>query len=244
MLQKRKGFTLIELLVVIAIIAILASILFPVFARAREKARQASCGSNCKQLALAALMYAQDYDESFPGFYSKLSSGNWPLKQWCHDLMPYIKNTQIFRCPSGGDSNTSANTPPLAPRFPLCYGTNPRVFSGGRGNFNNNDAQFTSTAETLMLFDGIRSGRYCTYPMGIVGRFDGCRGRPAGIATVSNAGLTAGMDYARHNSGSNIAFVDGHVKWLKSGTWEQVTGVSWANRRQNLIYMKYWARRR
>ena len=75
--MKRRGFTLIELLVVIAIIAILAAILFPVFARAREKARQASCSSNQKQIALGILMYAQDYDEAFPGFYYKAVVADW-----------------------------------------------------------------------------------------------------------------------------------------------------------------------
>jgi len=90
--MKRTGFTLIELLVVIAIIAILAAILFPVFARAREKARQTSCLSNVKSLTLAALMYAQDYDETLPFAYN----GKW----WYQVLEPYLKNTQILTCPS------------------------------------------------------------------------------------------------------------------------------------------------
>ena len=89
----RRGFTLIELLVVIAIIAILAAILFPVFARAREKARQASCLSNCKQLGLGALMYAQDYDEVV-GIY------DWQAVRMFLVTEPYLKNEQIFICPS------------------------------------------------------------------------------------------------------------------------------------------------
>jgi len=89
----RRGFTLIELLVVIAIIAILAAILFPVFARAREKARQTSCLSNVKQLALAATMYAQDYDDKLPFGY------NFGVN-WYDALEPYSKNQQILRCPS------------------------------------------------------------------------------------------------------------------------------------------------
>ena len=89
----RRGFTLIELLVVIAIIAILAAILFPVFARAREKARQTSCLSNVKQITLSALMYAQDYDETLPFGHSY---GFW----WYQVLQPYANNEQIFYCPS------------------------------------------------------------------------------------------------------------------------------------------------
>ncbi|HXG24020.1 MAG TPA: prepilin-type N-terminal cleavage/methylation domain-containing protein, partial [Chthonomonadales bacterium] len=123
MLQIRKGFTLIELLVVIAIIAILAAILFPVFAQARDKARQASCLSNAKQLGLGALMYAQDYDEKFSlsagwhptlgwltGYYLGIPP-NWrpnssPARingyagSWANVLQPYIKNWGIYVCPS------------------------------------------------------------------------------------------------------------------------------------------------
>jgi len=94
----RKGFTLIELLVVIAIIAILAAILFPVFARAREKARQTSCLNNLKQLGLAALSYAQDYDERFV-IYRYPKPYFWPDK-----LQPYLKNADILKCPSRPDT--------------------------------------------------------------------------------------------------------------------------------------------
>ena len=90
---KRHGFTLIELLVVIAIIAILAAILFPVFARAREKARQSSCLSNVKQIGTGLLMYAQDYDEVLPAF-------SFAGIQWNTLLQPYVMNEQIFKCPS------------------------------------------------------------------------------------------------------------------------------------------------
>src|SRR5690606_38632404 len=93
----KTGFTLIELLVVIAIISILASILFPVFARARENARRGSCMSNEKQLGLAALQYTQDYDERLFGHYS--SEGG-VQKTWMNRLQPYMKSTQIFVCPS------------------------------------------------------------------------------------------------------------------------------------------------
>jgi len=128
--RSRKAFTLIELLVVIAIIAILAAILFPVFAQAREKARQTSCLSNTKQLGLGFMMYTQDYDEMFPasgghlggtpsgawayssaGFYNLVMPAEWPNVQdarqqasivaWGNVTQPYIKNYQLHNCPSG-----------------------------------------------------------------------------------------------------------------------------------------------
>ena len=107
--RRKHGFTLIELLVVIAIIAILAAILFPVFAQAREKARQASCLSNCKQIGLAVNIYAQDYDETLPN-----AGPVWPQNakipifnagygwgMWVVLLDPYIKNRGVWACPSG-----------------------------------------------------------------------------------------------------------------------------------------------
>jgi len=94
--STRRGFTLIELLVVIAIIAILAAILFPVFAQAREKARAISCVSNMKQLSLSVLMYSQDYDELFPTGLQQ----DWWDNTWYRIVTPYVKNLQVFRCPS------------------------------------------------------------------------------------------------------------------------------------------------
>src|ERR1700710_3138757 len=92
---RRKAFTLIELLVVIAIIAILASILFPVFARARENARRASCQSNLKQLGLGFMQYTQDYDETYP----TSNNGHYPWG-WAGDIYPYVKSGQVYGCPS------------------------------------------------------------------------------------------------------------------------------------------------
>jgi prepilin-type N-terminal cleavage/methylation domain-containing protein len=108
MSHRRAGFTLIELLVVIAIIAILAAILFPVFARAREKARQTSCLSNMKQCALSILMYVQDYDETFPrvpNVADPYLNPKGPVEKqgwlyWAQMIQPYVKSPQILACPS------------------------------------------------------------------------------------------------------------------------------------------------
>jgi prepilin-type N-terminal cleavage/methylation domain-containing protein len=109
---ERRGFTLIELLVVIAIIAILAAILFPVFARAREQARRTSCLSNMKQIGLALHMYAQDYEETFPVRYGGSDPADFEngyQRNWKNMLMPYIKSKAVYKCPSnvaaqGGNS--------------------------------------------------------------------------------------------------------------------------------------------
>jgi prepilin-type N-terminal cleavage/methylation domain-containing protein/prepilin-type processing-associated H-X9-DG protein len=103
--RKQRGFTLIELLVVIAIIAILAAILFPVFSKAREAARKTSCLSNVKQLGLACHMYAQDYDEQLPCDYHIGGDANGSHARLVGEIMPYIKNMQIFYCPSAGSQH-------------------------------------------------------------------------------------------------------------------------------------------
>ena len=98
-MKSRKGFTLIELLVVIAIIAILAAILFPVFAKARSKARQAACISNAKQIGLAMKMYMSDYDEMYPFACIDMGTGYTGNAWWYQLLQPYAKNTGVFLCP-------------------------------------------------------------------------------------------------------------------------------------------------
>jgi prepilin-type N-terminal cleavage/methylation domain-containing protein/prepilin-type processing-associated H-X9-DG protein len=101
-MKQKSAFTLIELLVVIAIIAILAAILFPVFAQAREKARQTSCLSNLKQMGTGIMMYVQDYDETYPQAYYYLNdnSSAGGYAQWSGLVQPYVKNYTLFVCPS------------------------------------------------------------------------------------------------------------------------------------------------
>ncbi len=99
-MRYRKGFTLIELLVVIAIIAILAAILFPVFAQARERARMVACASNARQLAIAVMNYVQDYEEAFPPSTNYAVPTIVPERIWTRLIQPYVKDTNIFTCPS------------------------------------------------------------------------------------------------------------------------------------------------
>ncbi len=141
----RRGFTLIELLVVIAIIAILAAILFPVFARAREKARQTSCLANDKQIMLGALMYAQDYDEAM--LAHRTNDGSATYVYWPQVLQPYLKNEQILACPSDASPGTVNKYPATAGTITVGYG-----YNGGQLN-NHSMGSVTMPAETLVFVD-------------------------------------------------------------------------------------------
>jgi prepilin-type N-terminal cleavage/methylation domain-containing protein/prepilin-type processing-associated H-X9-DG protein len=133
MMQSRKGFTLIELLVVIAIIAILAAILFPVFAQAREKARAIACVSNEKQVGLAILQYVQDYDERFPSGANNGANNPAALpiavgNGWAGGLNPYIKSAGLLKCP---DDNTTPVTGGTETFYPISYGFNSNLAGNG-----------------------------------------------------------------------------------------------------------------
>jgi prepilin-type N-terminal cleavage/methylation domain-containing protein len=134
----RRGFTLIELLVVIAIIAILAAILFPVFAKAREKARQASCLSNMKQLTSAVLMYVQEYDNVMPSQWSYwVAVMTTPPNGFGFYLFnPYIKNDKIWVCPSDSNPSCAREVTPgreldFTSQWKQSYAHNSNIFMGG-----------------------------------------------------------------------------------------------------------------
>ncbi|NLO05772.1 MAG: DUF1559 domain-containing protein [candidate division WS1 bacterium] len=185
---RRRGFTLIELLVVIAIIAILAAILFPVFARAREKARQSSCTSNVKQFALAFLMYVQDYDERFPmGLSPRTPAGFLTAMDL---VMPYAKNEQIALCPSDSTNPASLDFRAVGAGV-YSYSINdqicrsPIILQGAPVAL----AAVRQPSETTLLYDA----------------------RNTGTAIDPNVRCAK-----RHNDGANCGFVDGHVKWFQS----------------------------
>ncbi len=147
----RKGFTLIELLVVIAIIAILAAILFPVFARAREKARQTSCLSNVKELQLATNMYIGDYDERLQRYCWQHAAGEAGKTMMPYAVMPYIKNRQILVCPS----HTGMYIGPGGDPYCLCGGY---AWSINATHDRPKLAQFTRPAETIIVADSDGTG--------------------------------------------------------------------------------------
>jgi len=223
MRRKPWGFTLIELLVVIAIIAILAAILFPVFATAREKARAINCASNLKQMATGVLMYTQDYDEHLP-IMCNYDMG----RCWWHIVQPYIKNYYLVKfCPSKGsysDRNMSRNW--WSDYGFNCYpirvrGMQPScddVGSGGPHGLEGRDgrplAEFSHPAETFMIgdsYDGSDDALSMITKPGICTCSDDCPNPARGGRTIYDWG---GIATTRHNYHPNFAFMDGHVKAL------------------------------
>ncbi len=204
-MERPRGFTLIELLVVIAIIAILAAILFPVFAKAREKARQSSCSSNLKQLGVAWLSYAQDYDERTCPTYDNTSNA-WSM--WVYNnggvlgsrLLPYIRSGQLFVCPSSNGclANYGLNY------YLTAYANYPTWAYGNGGAAL---STILRPAEIVIMNDAWNQGAtgVCYY----VGNAN-CTGYPN-----RSAGYICGATDMRHNEGVNVTYADGHVKWLK-----------------------------
>ena len=185
-----KGFTLIELLVVIAIIAILAAILFPVFGRARENARRASCGSNLKQIGLGLLQYKQDYDERLPP--DGLATDPQNVSGWAFTIQPYIKSEQILQCASEPAPPATAATPGERAILP--------GYTDYWYNFN---------------LGGGLSDAQIEYPANVILNGDGASGlgSAANYSRARAGGPNSGAQ--RHFDGANYSFVDGHVKWLK-----------------------------
>ena len=211
----KQAFTLIELLVVIAIIAILAAILFPVFARARENARRSSCSSNLKQIALGFKQYTQDYDEKYP----QRQSGTTNAGGWAIALQPYLKSTQIFQCPS-------ETTAPASVDASVTTGTNAYGNTGFTDYWYNgrmsgaNEAQMDVISSTILNGDGNSSTASYSFN-GESATSDGSLGTVTATAPATPVRVTlpTGQDFGeRHLEGVNYAFADGHVKWLKSGS--------------------------
>lgn len=212
--NRHQGFTLIELLVVIAIIAILAAILFPVFARARENARRSSCQSNLKQISLGVLQYLQDYDETFPCNYTCLDNGacvsgsyaDYP--GWAYVTQPYLKSYQILQCPSETTAPPGNPATYYDPKY-MDYWYNANIGSTtAYGPPAIKASSITSVALTLMVGDGIA---------GYSDRFQGWANvwQSYYLLNVSNAHPNEYAAARRHLDGANYSFADGHVKWMR-----------------------------
>jgi prepilin-type N-terminal cleavage/methylation domain-containing protein/prepilin-type processing-associated H-X9-DG protein len=241
--SHKRGFTLIELLIVISIIALLAAILFPVFARARENARRASCQSNLKQIGLAEMQYTQDYDGRMTNVYMcRLVQDDLPWGQtnsnltptayyvyWPQLLYPYTKSTQVFVCPSGWPA--FKNKPIIGH-----YGANRSIMplgNTGVGAFPGTvtpgrlEVEINEPAQKYMIADsgntdwatGWWNGTYVT--TGADNRYRVIPGRGdagGGSCTTDDNWGDRDCQSGRHFGGVNILFVDGHVKWLTTKT--------------------------
>jgi prepilin-type N-terminal cleavage/methylation domain-containing protein/prepilin-type processing-associated H-X9-DG protein len=201
----RSGFTLIELLVVIAIIAILAAMLFPVFAQAREAARKATCQSNLKQIGSAVMMYTQDYDETLPN--AGQSGGTGDL---VNNLRPYTKQNEgqgIWRCPSHpGFSSAYTSSYGYNWQYLLTAGPDyPHRDWNGFGNSGISAAMLSRPADTLCFMDiGAPQGNLNLWSYVV---------RPGDSS--NNDGM--GRPHFRHQGQANVLFCDGHVKIVKVG---------------------------
>lgn len=237
--SKSRGFTLIELLVVIAIIAILAAILFPVFAKAREKARQTTCLSNEKQLGLGILQYVQDNDETFPcgavstvGGVPTPGSGYGGGAGWGGQIYTYVKSDAVYSCPD----DTGSGSGPI-----VSYGMNENLTSGATHDGNNTPqggalsiAKCSSPVKTLLLGETTGFGKYTAPSVAGEQTSPAITGFPYQGGGTNSAGLnfsgTAGSNYAigikigsisysnqpgRHTDASNVLLADGHAKYIR-----------------------------
>lgn len=216
-----RAFTLIELLVVIAIIAILAAILFPVFAQAREKARQTSCLSNGRQIGIAFLMYASDWDDYLP-----LTTFPLPSNSWTDQAQPYIRSRQIFRCPSDESANWSS--PLASPGFGQsglrrssyflnAYNAGTQVWGNLAAVGKPSEVIYVSESQRNITRDHFHpfnwNGHKETPPNPLFSDF------MHGVTFDDSLDETTELALRRHSGGSNYVFLDGHSKWK---TWRQV----------------------
>lgn len=195
--RKPGGFTLIELLVVIAIIALLAAILFPVFAHARENARKASCLSNLKQVGLGFLQYVQDYDERLPAV-GKTAEANPGADPWGLTVEPYLKSKQLLQCPSELRKPNYVTNVYNATSYYTDY-------------YYNSNLDFVPTGETLAIGVHIAKIRF---PSNSVLLGDGQGNPPSYGGSVE---ILDGNPAPRHLEGNNYNFCDGHAKWFPVG---------------------------
>ncbi|MBC8101673.1 MAG: DUF1559 domain-containing protein [Cytophagales bacterium] len=245
----KAGFTLIELLVVIAIIAILAAILFPVFAQARAKARQTACLSNMKQMGTAAMMYTQDYDEALiPSWIgeSGWGDGHPGDQRWMDLAWVYTKNEQIFNCPENGreDATYRRSYPPGTPQhaatkfdsasFPGSYAINHTYWDGtdgvttpayGIGYFQYPPVGLNDIRQPAGTVFFVDSGWYAYpdsgWPQTGEVAWSNKNNPHAKVETNYGKNALLGGAEARHNGGMNVTFVDGHAKWYRAETLAQ-----------------------
>ena len=208
-----SGFTLIELLVVIAIIAILAAILFPVFARARDNARRSSCQSNLKQIGLGFAQYTQDYDERYPRHGDDPSASILVSEASSYNaaIQPYLKSYQLFICPSAPESTTAGVTPTSTAGLPndTSYLINGVVVAHSSPTSSTaipstHLGQVVAPANMVLLQEFSERRRF-SYP------------RPKLQSNTSNTfqNIFSTTYNNLHFDGGNLLFCDGHVKWRK-----------------------------
>jgi prepilin-type N-terminal cleavage/methylation domain-containing protein/prepilin-type processing-associated H-X9-DG protein len=240
--KKRSGFTLIELLVVIAIIAILAAILFPVFAQAREKARSITCESNEKQLGLAIIQYGQDFDETYP--IAQINwDGSWNGNaNWAGEILPYVNTIDVYHCPDDTLETPAQLASQSWAGAPISYGCNgadewDNAIQGFqfRGVFawiqqsafaNNNvrtESQVNFPASTIALADehcDVLDNTPNAYVVSsnfygdVITGYFGDNDTPNPYATGMYPNGTSGCISASHTGRANFLYVDGHVKSL------------------------------
>jgi prepilin-type N-terminal cleavage/methylation domain-containing protein len=209
MRTRSAGFTLIELLVVIAIIAILAAILFPVFAQARERARSTQCISNLRQSATAVLLYAQDYDDTFPmNLYLQFSASGPCVFSFYQALVPYQKNGEIMLCPSDGKRVSPALAFQIAGLPPICPPVLPEfsyTHNYGLIDFGLDNNLFPNTGRAVKTLARVE------YPVETVMIYDGTLALPGGPFAQFDTPIQA-----RHFGLVNANYVDGHASLVRT----------------------------